>query len=106
MFCVVDASLFCDVDRYRTPISADCMGSLSQDMAIRFFVDQQMRTFAPPAVWDQFLDTRPPQSQEKIVQLPKWISYGALSLVVIVLATIRVATGYAELVLKVGNRHL
>ena len=79
ILCIVDARPLCDHDRYGSPASSDCITALSQfpqDKAVRFFVEQQMRTKPPSAVWQAFQDSRLPQLQEPIIQLPKWMSYG------------------------------
>lgn len=70
-------------DVYGKPISIECFSVLARfpihDTAVRFFVEQQMRTAPPAATWDSFKDSRPPYHRQTIVQLPKWVSYGQLS---------------------------
>lgn len=76
---VVTANPFCDRETYGSPVPADCVDALSrfpQDTAVRFFVEQQMRTAAPQAIWSQFRDPRIPLFQETVAQLPKFMSKG------------------------------
>ena len=74
---------YCSGDVYGRPIFVDCFNGLTRfpvhDTAVRFFVEQQMRTAPPAAAWDSFKDSRPPNQRQTIVQLPKWVSYGQLS---------------------------
>ena len=80
MLHAADYGTFCDRNVYGNPISTDCIGSLSNfpinDNAIRFFVEQQLRTAPPQAVWNAFLDTRGPEQRQTIVQLPRRVSFG------------------------------
>ena len=74
---------YCNSDIYGKPVSTECFNALSRfpmgDTAVRFFVEQQMRTAPPAATWDSFKDLRPPGHSQTIVQLPKWVSSGQLS---------------------------
>lgn len=78
--CIVDANPICDDNRYGTPRSTDCILAMSvmvpQDKAIRFFVEEQMRTSPQYPGWRGFKNTSPASAQEKIIQLPKWVSRG------------------------------
>lgn len=71
---------YCNSGVYGKPISVQCIGVLASfpihDTAVRYFVEQQMRSAPPGATWDAFRDPRPPSGKQAIVQLPKWISYG------------------------------
>ena len=70
----------CNGRLYGNPISAECISTLASfpihDTAVHYFVEQQLRTAPPAAVWDGFKDPRPPSEAQTIVQLPKWTSYG------------------------------
>ena len=74
---------YCDSDVYGKPDLAECVSVISrfplQDTAVRYFVEQQMRTAPPVAAWSLFRDLRSPEDRQMIVQLPKWVSYGQLS---------------------------
>ena len=75
-----DYETFCNRNVYGNPISTDCIGSLAQfpisDTAIRWFVEQQLRTAPPQAVWNSFQDGRGPAERQTIVQLPRRVSWG------------------------------
>ena len=75
-----DYVTFCNRDVYGSPISIDCIGSVSNfpinDYAIRWFVEQQLRTAPPRAVWNAFQDPRGPEERQTIVQLPRRLSSG------------------------------
>ena len=75
-----DPSVFCNAGVYGNPISAQCISVLARfpiyDSAPHYFVEQQLRTAAPEAVWNVFRDPRPPSQAQAIVQLPKWVSSG------------------------------
>ena len=79
-----DPNIFCNAGVYGNPISAQCIGVLARypihDTALHYFVEQQLRTAAPEAVWNIFKDPRPPSQAQAIVQLPKWVSSGQLTL--------------------------
>ena len=72
----------CNSDIYGKPLSVHCIHTLARfpvhDTAVHYFVEQQMRTAPPAAVWDAFKDPRSPGEKQTIVQLPKWISSGEL----------------------------
>ena len=74
---------YCNSNIYGKPVSIECFNSLSRfpiyDTAVRFFVEQQMRTAPPVAAWYSFKDSRPAGQMQNIVQLPKWVSFGQLS---------------------------
>ena len=74
---------YCDSDVYGKPLLAECVHVLARfplhDTAVRFFVEQQMRTAPPAAIWSSFRDWRSPVDRQTIIQLPKWVSYGQLS---------------------------
>ena len=74
---------YCNGDIYGKPVSIQCISILARfpvhDTAVRYFVEQQMRTAPPAANWDAFTDPRPPNQKQAIVQLPKWISQGQIS---------------------------
>ena len=56
-----------------------CVWALSAvptETAIRFFVEQQLRTELPQANWAPFVDLRPFGSQGDVVQVPKIWSHG------------------------------
>lgn len=78
--CIVNAIPVCDNNRYGAPHSTDCVLAMSkmvpQDKTVRFFVEEQMRTSPQYPVWMGFTDTSPEFAQQKIIQLPKWMSYG------------------------------
>ena len=80
MLHAADYGTFCNRNVYGSPISIDCIGSLANfpinDYAIRWFVEQQLRTAPPQAVWDSFQDPRRPGERQTIVQLPRRISFG------------------------------
>lgn len=75
-----DNNVFCDSGVYGDPVSSQCIGILArfpiQDTATRYFVEQQLRTAPPQAVWNGFEDPRPSSGAQAIIQLPKWVSYG------------------------------
>ena len=75
-----DYGTFCNENVYGNPISIDCIGSLANfpinDNAIRWFVEQQLRTAPPQAVWGSFQDPRSPGERQTIVQLPRRVSSG------------------------------
>lgn len=77
---IIHANPVCDDNRYGVPHSTDCVLAMSQlvpqDKAVRYFVEEQLRTSLQSPVWAGFKDTRPEFAQQKIVQLPKWTSYG------------------------------
>ena len=79
-----DYGTFCNRDVYGSPISVDCVGSLANfpinDYANRWFVEQQLRTAPPQAVWNSFQDPRAPGERQTIVQLPRRVSSGQLDL--------------------------
>ncbi len=107
MFRIVDANPFCDSNSYGSPHSTDCVLAMSQlisqDKAVRFFVEEQMRTSPQSPVWAGFQDTRPAFAQEKIIQLPKWTSYGMCTF----FAKCFVGTvSQFEGLLMLGNRHV
>ena len=74
---------YCNSDVFGKPVSTECFNVLARfpihDTAVRFFVEQQMRTTPPAATWNSFRDYRPTDQRQTIVQLPKWVSYGQLS---------------------------
>ena len=74
-----DYGMFCNRNVYGSPISIECIGSLANfpinDNAVRWFVEQQLRTAPPQAVWNSFKDPRGPERQS-IVQLPRRVSFG------------------------------
>lgn len=75
-----DYSVFCNGDVYGNPVSTQCIGALARlpihDTAVHYFVEQQLRTAPPQAVWNEFNDPRPPSEKQTVVQLPRRISYG------------------------------
>ncbi|KAM0801619.1 hypothetical protein BDR22DRAFT_181607 [Usnea florida] len=75
-----DHVTFCNRNVYGSPISIDCIGGVSNfpinDYAIRWFVEQQLRTTPPQAVWNAFQDPRRPEERQTIVQLPRLVSSG------------------------------
>jgi len=78
----INALPICDSGLYGSPTYADCHGavaSIPQDRAVRFFVEQQLRTAPPQADWTYFSDPRPLEYQQTIAQTPKWWSRGALT---------------------------
>lgn len=72
----------CNGGLYGTPVSVQCINAHVRfpihDTAVHYFVEQQMRTAPPAASWNAFKDPRPPNEQQTIVQLPKWVSSGEL----------------------------
>jgi len=69
----------CDSGLYGSPTYADChdaFSSIPQDTAVRFFVEQQLRTAPPQADWTYFPDPRPLEYQQTLAQTPKWWSRG------------------------------
>lgn len=75
-----DNDVFCNAGVYGSPISTQCIGIFArfpiQDTAVQYFVEQQLRTAPPQAVWNAFRDPRPPGEAQAIVQLPKRVSFG------------------------------
>lgn len=75
-----DQGAFCNGNVYGSPISPQCVSTLARfpihDTTVHYFVEQQMRTAPPKAVWDKVIDPRPPNEKQSIVQLPKRVSYG------------------------------
>lgn len=75
-----DPDVFCNAGVYGNPVSTQCIGILARfpihDTAFHYFVEQQLRTAPPEAVWNGFKDPRPPGQAQAIVQLPKWVSFG------------------------------
>lgn len=59
-----DSDVFCNAGVYGNPVSIQCIGILARfpihDMAVHYFVEQQLRTAPPQAVWNGFKDPRPP----------------------------------------------
>ena len=75
-----DYGTFWNRNVYGNPISIDCIGTLANfpinDYAIHWFVEQQLRTAPPQAVWNSFRDPRGPKDRQTIVQLPRRVSFG------------------------------
>ena len=75
-----DNDVFCNAGVYGNPISIQCIGVLAtfpiHDTDVRYFVEQQLRTAPPQAVWNAFKDPRPPSEAQAIVPLPKRVSFG------------------------------
>lgn len=75
-----DDGVFCNGGAYGRPVSVHCINALTKfpihDTTIHYFVEQQLRTAPPEAVWNECKDPRPASEAQSIIQLPKWISYG------------------------------
>lgn len=99
-----DYQTFCNGNIYGSPVSPQCFSNLGrlhiQDTAVHYFVEQQMRSAPPEAVWNGFTDPRPPGEKQTIVQLPKWISSGQSIL------SARRFFGLSILLLMAGCRHV
>ncbi len=88
LFCIllieiipVRASLFyCSKAIYGVPAQQDCQEVLSTlpaaDLFYRYFVEQQLSTGLPQADWTHWSDRRPLGLRQKIIQVPKFWSYG------------------------------
>lgn len=78
---IVHAAPVCDSNRYGSPHATDCVLALSQliptpNKNAHYFVEEPRRSTPQSPIFPGFRDIRPGSSQEDIVQLPKWTSYG------------------------------
>ena len=55
------------------------LSAMPRDQDTRFFVEQQLRTRLPEGDWPPFLDPRPVELREEVVQVPKFWSFSRSS---------------------------
>lgn len=75
------ASLYyCSKHTYGTPAVQDCYEAISTlpspESFYRYFVEQQLTTSLSQVDWYIWHDPRPGSSQQSIIQIPKFWSYG------------------------------
>ena len=74
------SSYFCSKAVYNSPLMPDCAHALAAlpraDDYYRYYVEPQLETAPPEADWQGWIDERPSQFQRKVIQVPKFWSYG------------------------------
>lgn len=74
------SSYFCSKAVYNSPVMQDCAHALAAlpqaDEYFRYYVEPQLETAPPEADWQGWIDERPVGFQRKVIQVPKFWSYG------------------------------
>lgn len=74
------SSYFCSREIYNRPFIQDCFYALAAlpqaDPSYRYYFEQQLDTAPPESDWEGWTDDRPSFWRKKVVQVPKFWSYG------------------------------
>ena len=74
------SSYICSKAVYNSPVIQDCTHALAAlpqaDEYYRYYVEPQLETAPPEADWRGWVDERPFRFQRKVIQVPKFWSYG------------------------------
>lgn len=69
---------------YDSPVMQDCSQALAAlpqaDRFYRYYIEQQLETAPPESDWQGWTDERPSSFRMKLVQIPKFWSYGSCNL--------------------------
>ena len=65
---------------YDSPVMQDCSHALAAlpraDASYRYYIEQQLETAPPEFDWQDWKDERPIYLRRKVVQVPRFWSYG------------------------------